>query len=197
MAIIYDAVLNPTKEHLLNDWVRRQPWFASTGADQIKHMGAYRFDDPDGEVGMETHILKDVLGNLYQVPLTYRPEPVEELQHALITEMEHSILGRRWIYDASHDPVYLRTLARVLRGEQDQADEFMEKEEPGAEIEKTFIVEVEKSPAGSKLSGDDLGFLANCIDHTPNPTPGGVPGLIGHFPNSSQRYVLVRTSNPR
>jgi hypothetical protein len=35
--------------------------------------------------------------------------------------MEHSVLGRRWIYDAQGDPVALAAYARALAGRQEQA----------------------------------------------------------------------------
>ena len=59
MAIIYDAVLNPSKQDLLAAWLPNQPWFRELGADaaDLEHLGAFRFDDPAGEVGMETHLL--------------------------------------------------------------------------------------------------------------------------------------------
>lgn len=197
MAIIYDAQLSPSKDEIVHGWIRRQHWFAGKGADRLRNVAAYRFDDPDGEVGMEAHLVKDTLGNLYHVPLTYRPGPLDDADAYFITEMEHSVLGTRWVYDASGDPTYLQTLKRVLSGKQAQADEFLDQEAPENEIEKTFLVELERAGSSVNLASGDLHYLASCIDHTPDRTAGGVSGLIGHFPNSDQRFVLIRTSNPR
>ena len=57
-------------------------------------IGSYRFDDPDGRVGMETHLVT-AGGALMQVALTYRDEPLDGAEDALITEMQHSVLGTR------------------------------------------------------------------------------------------------------
>jgi hypothetical protein len=51
MAIIYKATLNPSKLNLLNAWMPSRPWF--TGVADAQRVGAYRFDDPAGEVGLE------------------------------------------------------------------------------------------------------------------------------------------------
>jgi hypothetical protein len=40
--------------------------------------------------------------------------------------MEHTALGRRWVYDACEDPVYVRGLAAVLAGEAEQAEEVFD-----------------------------------------------------------------------
>ena len=51
MALIHRATIRPTKLELLTDWVPSQPW----GEPVLDLVGAFRFDDPDGEVGIETH----------------------------------------------------------------------------------------------------------------------------------------------
>jgi hypothetical protein len=40
-------------------------------------LGSYRFDDPGGEVGLETMILETTGGEVLQVAVTYRGEPME------------------------------------------------------------------------------------------------------------------------
>ncbi|NUU18735.1 hypothetical protein HP550_15890 [Cellulomonas humilata] len=122
MALIHRATIRPTKAELLADWVPTQRW----GEQGFELLGAYRFDDPDGEVGIETHVLSTAGGHLLQAPLTYRGAPLDGADHFLICTMEHSVLGRRWIYDATGDPVYARVLASVLLAGADQADEIVE-----------------------------------------------------------------------
>lgn len=56
MAIIYNATLNPSKLDLLNAWLPSRPWF--TGVADVQRVGAYRFDDPAGEVGIEAFLLQ-------------------------------------------------------------------------------------------------------------------------------------------
>lgn len=48
---------------------------------------------------------------ILQVPLTYRDEPLDEVEAALLTEMDHSMLGTRWVYDALGDPLFPTVLA--------------------------------------------------------------------------------------
>jgi hypothetical protein len=92
--------------------VARQPWYAGTGVPALRPVGAFRLEDPDGEVGMETHLIADG-PTVYQVPMTYRGAPLAE--GALIATAEHSELGQRWIYDAESDPVWRTELLRLVR----------------------------------------------------------------------------------
>ena len=75
-AEIHDATLTPTKLELLAGWLPGQPWFEGP-ADDLTRVASFRFVDPDGEVGVET-ILVGSGGVTYQVPVTYRNEPLEE-----------------------------------------------------------------------------------------------------------------------
>ena len=53
MAIIYQAELSPTKPEVLRELLTSRPW----GEDgELEVLGAYRFDDPSGEVGVECHL---------------------------------------------------------------------------------------------------------------------------------------------
>jgi len=117
MAVLHRAELSPTKPELLRAWVPHQPWLGGADTSALTPLGAYRFDDPDGEVGVETHLLGTADGAVLQVPLTYRGAPLAGAQDALVTTMTHSVLGDRWVYDACHDPVWAAALvAAVLTG---------------------------------------------------------------------------------
>jgi hypothetical protein len=84
-------------------------------------VGAFRFDDPDGRVGMETHLVR-AGETLLQVPLTYRDEPLEDAEDgAFIGEMHHSVLGTRWVYDGLRDPRLVVMLAAVTMTGQGEA----------------------------------------------------------------------------
>jgi hypothetical protein len=83
-------------------------------------VGSYRFDDPDGRVGMESHLVT-AGGALIQVPLTYRDQPLDGAEDALITEMQHSVLGTRWVYDGLRDPRFVLMLAAVAMTGQGEA----------------------------------------------------------------------------
>jgi hypothetical protein len=114
MATLHSAELRPTKIELLSAWVPTQSWAADVDTAALESVGAFRFDDPDGEVGVETHLLRAADGQILQVPLTYRARAFEGADDSLITNMHHSVLGERWVYDASADPVFARTLAATI-----------------------------------------------------------------------------------
>jgi len=82
--------------------------------EAIEVIGSYRFADPEGRVGMEVH-LATAGGVVFHVPLTYRDEPLAGAEDALITEMEHSVLGTRWVYDGLRDPLLVTMLAAVSK----------------------------------------------------------------------------------
>lgn len=119
MALFHLATIVPTKEQLIADWLPNQPWGppADTAVDVI---GAYRFDDPDAAVGIECFLAR-AGGALFHVPLTYRDAPLEGAEDALITTMEHSVLGTRWVYDGLRDPRCVVMLAAVTMTGQGEA----------------------------------------------------------------------------
>ncbi|GAA2123102.1 CG0192-related protein [Nocardioides bigeumensis] len=115
MAIVHpDADITPSKQELLAAWLPTRPWWpgGDPGAE-VETAGSFRFDDPDGEVGVET-ILVRAGGDIVQAPLTYRGAPLEGADEHLITTMEHTVLGRRWIYDGCGDPVWASVTAAVV-----------------------------------------------------------------------------------
>ncbi|WP_106215445.1 CG0192-related protein [Kineococcus rhizosphaerae] len=114
MAVHHPATIAPTKLELLQAWVPHQPWTGNADTSVLTKLGSYRFDDPDGEVGMETHLLATADGQVLQVPLTYRGVPRTGAEDSLITTMTHTTLGQRWIYDGCHDPVYVNALVTTI-----------------------------------------------------------------------------------
>jgi hypothetical protein len=89
-------------------------------------VAGYRFDDPAGAVGIETMLIKAGDGPIYQVPLTYRGAPLDGGDDWLVGTSEHSVLGRRWVYDACGDPVYASMLASAIFAGTGQAEQFLE-----------------------------------------------------------------------
>lgn len=122
MALIHDARLRPTKLDLVADWLPDQPWAAGEG--EVRVVARFRFDDPLGEVGVETILVRRGDGPVLQVPLTYRGAPLEGADAWLITTMEHSVLGTRWVYDALGDPVYEAVVLEAVRSGAGHAAEF-------------------------------------------------------------------------
>ncbi|GGF21975.1 maltokinase N-terminal cap-like domain-containing protein [Subtercola lobariae] len=144
MALIYRADLQPSKLDLLRGWLPRQPWYApdtasagkgstSTGSTstpptqtQLSTVGSFRFDDPAGEVGVETLFVQVDEGVIHQVPLTYRGAPLVGAEASLIGITEHSVLGTRWVYDGLGDPVFLAVTVNAALNGGRHADEFVD-----------------------------------------------------------------------
>ena len=119
MALFHRATITPTKAELIADWAPTRPW-GPAASDPLEVIGSYRFDDPDGRVGMETHLIH-AGGTTMQVPVTYRDEPIVGAADALITEMQHSVLGTRWVYDGLRDAQFVVMLAAVAMTGQGEA----------------------------------------------------------------------------
>jgi 1,4-alpha-glucan branching enzyme len=113
------ATLTPGKVELISGWIGTQRWYAGKGrTPALTRLRGFRLDDPDGEVGIEVVIVRDDSASpatTYQVPLTYRAEPLPGAEGALLGRMHHSILGTRWVYDGPHDPVYVAQLWRLMQ----------------------------------------------------------------------------------
>ncbi|TQS41109.1 maltokinase N-terminal cap-like domain-containing protein [Cryptosporangium phraense] len=119
MATVHDTTLVPSKLELLAVWIPRQPWYGGAGDPELRKAGGFRLDDPAGEVGIELMVVVDVRGpetGSYLVPMTYRSEPLPGADGALIGTMEHGVLGKRYAYDAPHDPVFRECLLALVHG---------------------------------------------------------------------------------
>jgi hypothetical protein len=152
MAEIHKTTLTPTKLELLTEWLPRQPWYRGSGIPLLAKAGGFRLDDPAGKVGIEFVFVRDESGAepiVYQVPLSYRDAALGGGDSALVGNTEHGVLGTRWVYDGSRDPVAISQLFALLRGEveaQEQSISFTvnrsvavvpstDRLEPGSEIE--------------------------------------------------------------
>ncbi|MEV6951271.1 1,4-alpha-glucan branching protein [Streptomyces sp. NPDC051183] len=122
MAVIHRTTMTPGKLELLASWLPAQPWYAGLpGRDpQLAKAGGFRLDDPEGEVGIEFMVVTDTADGTpvaYHVPLTYRGAPLDGAEQALVGTSEHGVLGLRWVYDGTRDPVLVARLRALLRGE--------------------------------------------------------------------------------
>lgn len=126
MALLHRAELRPSKLELLAGWLPGRQWFAGEAGAPVSRVAAYRFDDPAGEVGVETLLVRAGDGPVLQVPLTYRGAPLAGADEHLVGVIEHSVLGRRWAYDACGDPVYPPLLAAAVLADAGQAQEYFE-----------------------------------------------------------------------
>lgn len=139
MAVVYNATLAPGKPQFLEAWLDRQSW---GGSGEIEILGSYRFDDPEGRVGVESFVVRRA-GTVLHIPVTYRDAPLEAADAELVDTVDHSVLGKRWIYDATTDPVGLACFTRALAGEQQQATmeiyengEFLGVREPAVRVRR-------------------------------------------------------------
>jgi hypothetical protein len=126
MAIIHKATIEPTKLELLEAWLPTRSWYPVASAAGLRRVGAARFDDPAGEVGVEIFLVQAGDGPLTQVPMTYRAAPLAGADEWLIGTTEHSVLGRRWVYDAVGDPVFVAAAVDAIRTGGHEATEYFE-----------------------------------------------------------------------
>ena len=123
MALIYETTtLRPSKLELLRAWLPAQPWFTGDPA-ALEPLGAYRLDDPEGEVGLEGHLLTAGGATVFHVPLSYRGAPLESGEPFLVGTTEHGVLGTRWVSDATGDPVFRSVLAATIAQGGSEAEE--------------------------------------------------------------------------
>lgn len=186
MAILHgDAEITPTKPELLATWLPTQPWFTGD-ASAIQPVGAYRFDDPDGEVGMETHLVRAGDGPVVQVPWTYRGAPLEGAESFLVGTMDHTLLGPRWIYDAVGDPVYQSVLAATILTGGSQAELVREFADGRTEIAEP-TVRVTGSGTGAEVPPADI-EVVRVLDGT---TTEGDAVLTGTWADVTEPVVLA------
>jgi hypothetical protein len=126
MALLHRAELHPTKLELLAAWLPSRRWYQGPADAEVERVAACRFDDPAGAVGIETMLVRARGRPIHHVPLTYRDAPLEGGDTWLVGTCEHSVLGRRWVYDACGDPVYAAALASAIFAGAGQAEEFVE-----------------------------------------------------------------------
>ncbi len=114
MAIVHvNATISPSKLELARQWLAATDWFDGDPATlTLGTRYSYRFDDPAGEVGVEVLLVGDG-DRVLQVPLTYRAAELDGAAAHFLTHMEHSVLGRRWIYDGLGDAVLVNALIRA------------------------------------------------------------------------------------
>lgn len=152
MAILHRATLTPTKAELVAAWLDRQPALdqSPAGSGEVEVIGSYRFDDPEGEVGVEALLVRRGDAVLH-VPLTYRGAPLDGVEP--VGTLDHSVLGPRWVYLADADPVGRACFERALAGEQEEA--VMEVHQDGVVVERREpVVRVRREAGDAVGSGE-------------------------------------------
>lgn len=163
VAVVHSsATIRPTKQELL-ETVLDGP---------VEILGAYRFDDPEGEVGIEGFLVVRG-GAVRHVLFSYRGAILAADGAQLVSTMEHSELGPRWIYDGATDPVALACVRRAILGEQAQA--VLELWEDGR-------------PVGTRAPGVRLSAVAGDVGE-----PAGVVRILREPPESASGPALRAT----
>jgi hypothetical protein len=152
MALLYHAELHPSKLELIAGWAPTQPWFVGDPGADLSNVAAYRFDDPDGVVGIEVILVRAGDGPLLQVPLTYRDTPLAGAEAWLIRTVDHSVLGTRWVYDATGDPAFIAAAATAALTGGSQVEQYFEQDGVREVREPTARVTGDGSGAGVAAS---------------------------------------------
>ena len=152
--------------------------------------GAYRFDDPADEVGIETMLVGTADGPVHHVPLTYRAAPLDGADDWLVGTTEHSVLGTRWVYDGCADPVYAAALAHAILAGGGQAEQYFEVDgrrevrEPTVTIAVSGAGDADVPPVGAVrrvVDEDNTTIVTDSVDLVvvrrpgAGPTPPGPP----------------------
>jgi hypothetical protein len=128
MALLHRATLTPSKVDLIAKYLATQPYASDEDRTDLAAVGSYRFDDPAGEVGIETHLVAGASGTTLHLPLTYRSAPLPGAEDWLVGTIEHSVLGPRWVYNGCGDPIYVTALLRAMIKAESQVDQYFETE---------------------------------------------------------------------
>lgn len=185
MAILHKATLTPTKGEVVAAWLPEQSWF-EPGTAGVRPMATSRFDDPAGEVGIELILLGGEEGDLWHVPMTYRGAPLDGGAEHLLSEMQHSVLGARYVYDAVGDPVFLDVARAVISGRGHEADLVRDLGDGTTEpVAKTMTVH------GTGGEGVDVVVERRPAPATEADLADGSGALIGERPGAAP-VVLAR-----
>ena len=168
MALLHRATLRPSKLELLASYL---------GTGDLTTMGSYRFDDPAGEVGIETHLVQSGAGVLH-IPLTYRSEPLAGAEEWGIGTIEHSVLGKRWVYSGCADPVYAAELIRAILTGGTEVEQYFEDGQERLYRESTATVL--GSGTANALVPKMSGVHAESFDTDTVIDAGGVQVVVRH-----------------
>lgn len=144
MALVHRATLTPSKQDLVAAWLPTRAW--ARGIEIATKVAEYRFDDPAGEVGIETILFASDDGATVQVPLTYRGAPLDGADDFLVGTTEHSVLGSRWVYDACIDPVWAAALAGAVLTGGTQVQMYLEQDGQRIDVPPRMTVQGSGEP---------------------------------------------------
>jgi len=138
VAVVHQATLTPSKRDILMAWLPAQPWYRGTG--EVTGVDSYRFDDPAGEVGLDTALVGTGDNTILHVPFTYRAEPLAGADDHLIATPEHSVLGTRYFYDGCCDPVWVTAMVNAILSGGSEAEQIVQTDDGHVRREVTMRV---------------------------------------------------------
>lgn len=204
MAILHRATLSPSKLEVLSAHLQTMPQGQDIDVANVRLVDAYRFDDPAGSVGLECHLIDDGASNIVHIPVTYRDAPLEGAEDLLISTMDHSVLGKRWVYNACGDPVYVQELVRAILTGGSNVEQLFDT--PEGMIPKPSAASAKGTGDASdadvplidsvkiKPEGDNTVISAGAIEVVVRHTLSGIevegPSLVGGW-SDSQASVLA------
>jgi len=185
VADIFAADLHPGKPEVVARALSAR-FGTDLDASDLRMLTSFRFDDPAGEVGCETHIvavpLPAVGDAIVQVPLTYRGAPLDAAPaEALVTTMEHSVLGTRWVYVAAHDPVYVTELLLAITDAGASAEQFLVEDDGSKSRISTGLASAHGTgpgidPSRSAVQADEAGGTGAAREPG-RPVDGSLPAV--------------------
>jgi hypothetical protein len=188
MSLIHRTTLTPTKVELLAAWLPEQPWYRGAGAPALAKVDGFRLDDPENVVGIEFFVAAD--GDVrYHVPMTYRSEPLDGGESALIGTTEHGVLGTRHVYDGTRDPVLVQTLIALFNGE---VEPQMQSVSHTVDPDITVTYDGGRiEPATPSADGGDLRLRPDLVLHFRRCLSDPVPEHVGAVHSGSGPLVLL------
>lgn len=197
MALLHNATLHPSKLDLLAGYLRQS---------SLTQLGAYRFDDPNGAVGIETHLVRDPSGAIWHLPLTYRDEPLDGIEEWAVGTLEHSTLGKRWVYNGCADPVYASELIRAIFTGGSQVEQYFETDggrqyrdptatvlgsgEPGTPVPQVSGVHAESFDADTLIDAGSVQVVVRHRLDSPEPESNSAT-LSGTWETAREPVVLA------
>ncbi len=175
MAILHDATLTPGKRDLMKAWLPSRSWF--DGDLARKPHAAFRFDDPEGEVGVECFLFGPEDGSQAStllIPMSYRSAPLDGADEHLIGTTDHSVLGKRWVYDGCADPVAVSTILSAIVTGGHEAELTLEEDGRIVRFDPTCRV----SGSGTSADGVRAASVDLVDDGNPTVTSAGDLDLV-------------------
>ena len=205
MALLHRATLTPSKVDLIAEYLATQPYASEEDCTDMAAVGAYRFDDPAGDVGIETHLVVGASLKPMHLPLTYRSAPLQGAEDWLVGTIEHSVLGPRWAYNGCGDPVYVTALLRAMINAESQVEQYFENEagreyrEPTATVVGSGVdrsiptvgaVSAVLRNGQAHIDADGLAVVVRHVFDDPTP-PQPAATLVGEWSSTDSPVVLA------